>query len=56
MSPLSAATCITLDFRASRYVVCHAINSWLISRANSKVHVVTVVTSDNTDKNVLYIT
>ena len=40
---------ITLDFRGSRYVVCHAISSWLISRANSKVY---VVTSHNTDKDI----
>ena len=51
LSPLSASTCITLDFRGSRYVVCHAINSWLTSRANGKVY---VVTSHNTDKDILY--
>ena len=32
-------------------MVCHAINSWFISRANSKVY---VVTSHNTDKDILY--
>ena len=32
-------------------MVCHAINSWLISRANGKVY---VVTSHNTDKDILY--
>ena len=51
LSPLSAATCTILDFPGSRYVVCHAVSSWLISRANSKVY---VVTSHNTDKDILY--
>ena len=48
---LIPATCITLDFRGSRYVVCHAISCCLISRANNKIY---VVTSHDTDNDILY--
>ena len=38
-------------FKEADYVACHTINSWLTSRANAKVY---VVTSHNTDNDILY--